>query len=339
MNIIYSHQHTLHQTAGLVVNGQPFVVEEIPQRLKTILSAVLSAGLGAVIEPVDYGLAPILAVHDPGYIAFLQDCYPLGQAFYKDDRPLLPETYSTRRPQRKTSHPIGRLGYYSFSTGTPILAGTWQAAYWSAQCALTAAQIASHNQGTAYALCRPPGHHAGKDYYGGFCYLNNAAIAARSLLGRVAILDIDYHHGNGTQEIFYDDPNVLYCSIHADPDQEYPYFWGGAEERGTGDGIGSNFNLPLAVGAGDDEYMQALEACLEVIVRHNPDYLVLSLGFDILLDDPAGGFKISSDGLHSIAERISRLTHAGLPTLIIQEGGYLIETLGTSAAGFLQFYQ
>jgi acetoin utilization deacetylase AcuC-like enzyme len=338
MHIIYSHQHTLHNTDGLVVNGQPFIVEDTPQRARLILSAVIAAGLGVVIEPVDYGLEPILAVHHPDYVTFLKECYPKGQAYYKDDRPLLPETYSTRRPQRKTNHPIGSLGYYAFGTGSPILAGTWQAAYWSAQCAVTAAQLVNQGQRAVYALCRPPGHHAGVDYYGGFCYLNNAAIAAHSLPGRSAILDIDYHHGNGTQDIFYDNPDVLYCSIHADPDQDYPYFWGSAAECGEGVGTGCNLNFPLPLGVGDKEYLAALDTCLDVICQHNPDNLVVSLGLDILQGDPVGRFTITLEGLESIAEKIAALNRAGLPTVIIQEGGYHLELLGSYAARFLSFF-
>jgi len=186
---------------------------------------------------------------------------------------------------------------------------------------------------TAYALCRPPGHHADVDLYGGYCYLNNAAIAARHLGERTAILDIDYHHGNGTQSIFYADPSVLTCSIHAPPDDEYPYFWGEAGERGEGAGLGCNVNLPLPIGAGDAAYLDALDGGLTVLRRFNPRFLVVSSGFDIAAGDPVGGFNVTVDGFRAIGARIAALS---LPTLIVQEGGYLPERLGEDATAFLQ---
>jgi acetoin utilization deacetylase AcuC-like enzyme len=193
------------------------------------------------------------------------------------------------------------MGFFSFDTTCPILEGTWLAAYWSAQCAVTAAELVRRGSRAAYALCRPPGHHAGHDLYGGFCYLNNAAVAARALQrgssDRVAVLDIDYHHGNGTQELFYSDPSVLFCSIHADPNVDYPFFWGGPDEDGEGAGKGLNRNWPLAHGTGEASYLVALDEALSVIRAFAPTYLLLSLGFDIMDGDPiplGGGFRVGT---------------------------------------------
>jgi acetoin utilization deacetylase AcuC-like enzyme len=336
MITIYTSNHQQHDTRGLIVNGQPFIVEELPQRAEFIKTAVEMAKLGPILEPEDFGLQPILELHDPDYVDFLRTIYEKGRAFYGDDRPLLPETYSTRRPFRKTNHPIGQMGYYCFASYTPILSGTWNAAYWSAQCALTAAHLARVKNQTTYAICRPPGHHASRDYYGGFCYLNNAALAAKTLPGKTAILDIDFHHGNGTQEIFYNNPSVLYMSIHADPDQEYPFFWGSADERGERAGEGKTINYPLPLGASDEIYLETLDHCLSRLLDFAPDYLVVSVGFDILAGDPAGGFNITNQGLQQIGKRIASLTRQGLPTILIQEGGYLLQTLGMNAITFLK---
>jgi acetoin utilization deacetylase AcuC-like enzyme len=228
----------------------------------------------------------------------------------------------------------GLLGYYAFGSGSPILEGTWEAAYWSAQCALTAAGLLRRGERLVYALCRPPGHHAGPDLHGGYCYLNNAAIAAHSLraAGRVAILDVDYHHGNGTQLIFYSEPDVLFCSLHVHPDEGYPYYWGGAEERGAGLGEGANRNWPLPGSTGDDEYLPVLACALATIEAFRPQNLVVSAGFDGLEGDPEGSFRLSVAGLAEIGRRIGAL---GLPTAIIQEGGYRLEVLGESAVAFL----
>jgi acetoin utilization deacetylase AcuC-like enzyme len=188
----------------------------------------------------------------------------------------------------------------------------------------------------AYALCRPPGHHAGPDLYGGFCYLNNAAVAARYLQtqgAKVAILDVDYHHGNGTQEAFYSDPEVLYCSLHADPDDDFPYYWGAVDECGVGAGEGLNHNWPLTADTDDATYLSTLDAALAVISEFRPCYLVVSAGFDIVTSDPVGSFRITGEGLHEIANRIAGLA---LPTVIVQEGGYALGTLGQNAVAFLQ---
>jgi len=242
---------------------------------------------------------------------------------------------ASRRPQDIAS----LQEYYTFDYEDPILEHTWEAAYWSAQCALTAADLISKGERVVYALCRPPGHHATADQYGGFCYLNNVAIAARHLQhneATVAILDLDYHHGNGTQAIFYTDPTVLFCSLHADPDLDYPFFWGRVTERGSGSGLGYNYNWPLPLGIDDAYYCNVLEDALAVIADFAPHYLFVSLGLDIAEDDPIGKFNITTAGLHEIGRRIASLQ---LPTVIVQEGGYQLETLGNNVLAFLRAFQ
>jgi len=306
-----------------------------------ILDALRAAGLGALHEPRDHGLAPILAVHDAGLISFLQNAFQGSRSAPNDDAPLFPSGYfAVRGWKRRPASWQHRAGYYAIDRDSPILAGTWTAAYWSAQAALTAAGLVRDGQRAAYALCRPPGHHASASQYGGYCYLNNAAIAARYLQGRggarVAIVDIDYHHGNGTQEIFYADPTVLYCSLHADPDEEYPYFWGSAVELGSGAGFGTNRNWLLPAGCDDAAYLVALDEALAVVQAFQPSHLVISAGFDVVRGDPVvtnGGFHVTLDGLAQISQRLAALS---LPTVIVQEGGYQIDRLGEMAVRFLR---
>jgi acetoin utilization deacetylase AcuC-like enzyme len=335
MQVIYTDRHRLHTTTGQLVDGVPLGGFEVPARAEVLLQAAQSAALGAVREPLDHGLAPILAVHDGDFVKFLRTAWREAAGQQGQALPLVPETFAHRRAARASQSLRGRLGYYAFGTGSPILEGTWEAAYWSAQCALTAAGLVLGAERLVYALCRPPGHHAGPDLHGGYCYLNNAAIAARSLraAGRVAILDVDYHHGNGTQLIFYSDPDVLFCSLHVHPDEGYPYYWGGASERGAGPGEGTNWNWPLPGSTGDEEYLAALDRALAVIVEFRPRSLVVSAGFDGLEGDPEGSFRLTVPGLAEIGRRVGRLS---LPTAIIQEGGYRLENLGVAAAAFLQ---
>ncbi len=341
MQIIASAHHRAHDTR-YSLPGYDSRYDEVPERAEAILDALRAGGLGAMQEPNDHGLAPILAAHDAGLIGFLQGAYQGSRDALAGDAPLFPSGYfAVRGWQRRPVSWQHRAGYYAIDRDCPILAGTWSAAYWSAQTALTAAGLVQAGQRAAYALCRPPGHHASASQYGGYCYLNNAAIAARSLQAggaRVAIVDIDYHHGNGTQEIFYADPAVLFCSLHADPDEEYPYFWGAASELGSGAGLGANRNWPLPAGAQDDAYLQALDEALAVVRAFHPDYLVISAGFDLVQGDPSattGGFGVTLEGLEQIGRRLAGLR---LPAIIVQEGGYQIDRLGEMAARFLQAF-
>jgi acetoin utilization deacetylase AcuC-like enzyme len=217
----------------------------------------------------------------------------------------------------------------------PIDAHTWAAALAAACCAWTGARRLDVGESPVYALCRPPGHHAGPDFMAGYCYLNNAAIAARALCGegeRVAVLDIDYHHGNGTQAIFYRDPDVCYGSLHINPHTAYPYFAGYADERGMGPGEGTNWNVPLDPGTTEREYLAALEGLLERVARFDPRWLVVSAGFDTYVEDPISAFEITTAGFRHIGARIRALAK---PTLVVQEGGYHVPHLGQNVVALL----
>jgi acetoin utilization deacetylase AcuC-like enzyme len=336
MRTVYTSQHERHRTHRVLLEGQPFVSEEVPERAEIILKALRETQLGDVTAPTDHGLEPILAVHDEEFVSFLQRIYAEQAAYFGEPGPVFTWTFATRHSGRKPRGFLGLKGYYAFGWGTPILEGTWTAAYWSAQCALTAGDLVQAGEHAVYALCRPPGHHAAADLYGGYCYLNNAAIVAR-YLGRggasVAVLDVDYHHGNGTQSIFYAERSVLFCSLHANPDDEYPYFWGAADERGTGPGQGFNWNWPLPLDTDDAGYLGALGEALARIRDFSPRYLVVSAGFDTVMGDPVGCFHMSAEGLRQTGVRIAAL---GVPTVIVQEGGYALSNLGRNALAFLR---
>jgi acetoin utilization deacetylase AcuC-like enzyme len=337
MRIIYTAQHRLHDPANAIIDGKRFASEDAPERAESILQAVLQPPFGPICSPSDHGLPPLLSVHTQDYVDYLRSAYDHNTSTYGQASAVIAETFAPRGARRKPGRFHGLPGYYCFGIGTPVLDHTWEAAYGSAQCALTAAEAVSAGEPSAYALCRPPGHHAASSLYGGLCYLNNAAIAARFLqaggLARLAILDIDYHHGNGTQEIFYADPSVLYCSLHAHPDDDYPYYWGEADESGEGAGAGFNLNFPLPQGTDDAAYLAVLDRALGMISNYAPNGLVISAGFDTAGGDPIGGFRITEAGFTRIGQYIASLA---LPTVIIQEGGYLVERLGENAAAFLR---
>ena len=337
MLTIYSDDHHLHHGRCELMDGQLMPCFEMPSRADHILQRVKTRELGPVQAPRDFGRGPIERIHTAAYLDFFQGAWARW-AEHGRDGDLLPYTWPARtlRPIIPTSlH--GQLGYYSFDGGAPITAGTWQAAYSAAQVALTAQAEIQRGAHSAFALCRPPGHHAARDLMGGYCYLNNAAIAAQAFLdqGRrtVAILDVDYHHGNGTQSIFYARNDVLFTSIHGHPEAEFPFFLGYEDERGEGPGEGFNFNYPLAAGSAWDRWSAALEqACLEV-ERYNADVLVISLGVDTFKNDPISQFKLDSPDYVRMGERIARL---GKPTLFVMEGGYAVEEIGVNAVNVLE---
>lgn len=339
MRIIYPPQHRLHDPAHAVIDGKPFASEDSPERVESILEAVQKPPFGPVYPPSDHGLNSILSVHPQDYITYLQSAYTQNINTFGTAGAVIPETFAPRNARRKPSHFFGMPGYYCYGVGTPVLEHTWEAAYWSAQCALTAADFVLADNKATYAMCRPPGHHALSDLFGGLCYLNNAAIAARHLQAcgwdHIAVLDIDYHHGNGTQEIFFTDPSVLYCSLHAHPDDDYPYYWGAANEIGEGIGAGFNLNIPLLQGTDDETYLAALDQALERIRFFSPNGLVVSAGFDTVIDDPIGRFHLTEEGVAKIGQKTASLS---LPTVIIQEGGYLISRLGTYVTTFLRAF-
>jgi acetoin utilization deacetylase AcuC-like enzyme len=237
-------------------------------------------------------------------------------------------------------HIDGKLGYYSMDAGAPITAGTWRAVYGSAQVAVSAADRIAGGLRSAFALCRPPGHHAAANFMGGYCYLNNAAIAAQHLIGcgaqKISILDVDYHHGNGTQSIFYERDDVSFISLHADPTAEYPYFSGYAHEKGGGRGLGHNHNLPLQAGAAWREYRPALESGCRIVREYRPDALVVSLGVDTFEKDPISRFRLRSEDYVQIGRMVAELR---CPALFVLEGGYAVSEIGVNAVNVLSGYE
>ncbi|AQZ93917.1 histone deacetylase family protein [Halopseudomonas phragmitis] len=336
MQTFYSDDHRLHHGQAELNNGQLMPCFEKPSRADMVLERVRSTGLGPVQAPEDFGLAPIKRVHDSQFVDFLKGAWARWAALGRS-HDMLPLAWPPRRmPARCPEDIDGQLGYYSFDAGVPMNAGSWQAIYSSAQVALSAqARLATGDQ-AAFALCRPPGHHAGIDYMGGYCYLNNAAIATQALLDggarKVAILDVDFHHGNGTQDIFYQRPDVLFLSIHGDPRHEYPCFAGYADERGEGAGLGYNYNYPLAAGSDWTRWSQALADALRVIAGYGADALVVSLGVDTYKQDPISSFKLDSPDYLRMGEQIASL---GLPSLFVMEGGYAVEEIGINAVNVL----
>ncbi|MFN3491620.1 MAG: histone deacetylase family protein [Anaerolineales bacterium] len=342
MNIFYSEAHRKHYPPFEVFDGgQRVPYFENPDRIDKILSALNKTDWAKLMEPIDFGLDPILAVHDKDYINFLASCWTewLASDFSILSSPehhaFLPATFALRRKARPTSSLHGRAGYYMMDLSACIVAGTYQAALASANCALSCASSAFSNQQSTFALCRPPGHHAGKDYAGGYCFINNASVAANwlSQKGKTALLDIDYHAGNGTQDIFYERSDVLTISIHGDPDFEYPHYAGFADETGAGGGLGFHKNFPLPKNTDDAKYLIALSEALEMIKNFSPNYLVLSAGMDTFDGDLLGKFKVTKNGFAEIGKRIASLN---LPTAIIMEGGYANAELGENIVTLLE---
>lgn len=296
MLTIYSDDHHLHHGRCELIDGQLKPCFEMPSRADHVLQRVQHQHLGPVEAPKDFGLDPIARIHSRDYLDFFKGAWARWTQF-NTDGDLLPYTWPARTLRAiKPTSLHGQLGYYSFDGGAPITAGTWQAAYSAAQVALTAQAEIQRGARSAFALCRPPGHHAASDLMGGYCYLNNAAIAAQAFLDqghkKVAILDVDYHHGNGTQSIFYGRDDVLVANIHGSPSFEYPHFLGYADETGEGAGAGYNFNLPLAAGSAWDVWGAALEAACQRISDYGAEVIVVSLGVDTYMNDPISQFKL-----------------------------------------------
>ncbi|HET9337077.1 MAG TPA: histone deacetylase family protein [Sphingomicrobium sp.] len=327
----FDERQLLHEPLRELHNGGWTPYAEASSRARNI-----AAGLASLRPAKDFGLDPLLAVHDAAYVEFLRTAFSEWRASGRDGDAIGYTWPVVHRRELRLDRIDARLGRYSYDAATPIAEGTWEASYWSAQTALTALGAILEGSATAsFALCRPPGHHSGRDYCGGYCYLNNAAIAAehgRRSGRRVAILDIDYHHGNGTQDIFYQDPDLLFVSIHADPSTDYPFFWGHADEAGEGSGAGKTLNLPLPRGTDLGGYSGALRTALDAIGAHRPDLLVLSFGADTFEDDPISYFRLRQDDYREIGRQIAA---TGLPVLIVMEGGYAIDALGDNVTALI----
>jgi acetoin utilization deacetylase AcuC-like enzyme len=331
VRLYFDERQTGHAPAREFHNGDWVAYAETPARLASILDRC-----GPAHPARDFGIDPILAVHDPDYLSFLREAHARWRAAGREGD-AIGYTFPVRGRRKLPLQRIdATLGAYAFDAATPIANGTWDAAYWSAQCALTALEDIAAGARHAFALCRPPGHHAGRDYLGGYCYLNNAAITARHAvglgLGRVAVLDVDYHHGNGTQDIFLHDAGVFFASIHADPATDFPFYWGHADERGEGQGAGSTLNLPLPRGAGWADYAPALHRALDAIAAWGAATLVVSFGADTFVRDPISHFRLERDDFVRLGAAIAE---RGLPALVVMEGGYAVAELGSNVAAFL----
>lgn len=338
MKAVFDERQRAHDPKHFMANGRLSPNPEQPRRIEELSRGSRAAGC-ELMAPADHGTGPIAEIHSPEYLTFLETIH--GRWIRTDGASdeVIPNIHPDRRTVSYPKSATGQSGFHQADTSCPITAGTWQSAYWSAQTALSAANLVLGGEPAAYALCRPPGHHAFGDMAGGFCFLNNSAIAAQALLRdgrRPAILDVDVHHGNGTQGIFYPRRDVLTVSIHADPARFYPFFWGHAGERGEGEGMGYNFNLPLPRGTCDPDYVDALDVALARIRAFGADSLVVALGLDAHENDPFHGFRVSTPGFARIAARIAQLK---LPVVIIQEGGYLSSDLGDNLTSFLVGYQ
>jgi acetoin utilization deacetylase AcuC-like enzyme len=338
MKAVFHEDQRRHYPRTFIVNGALRPNPEVPERVDALLDAARQAG-HAVVTPEDHGLGPVAAVHGADYIQFLRHIHERWRRIDGASDEVVPNVHPDRRGAGYPKSAVGQAGYHMADTACPISADTWGSIRASANSAVEAARLLLAGERAAYALCRPPGHHAFRDLAGGFCYFNNTAVAAQLLregLGRVAILDVDLHHGNGTQGIFYERADVLTVSIHADPARFYPFFWGHAQERGAGAGLGHNLNLPLPRGSDDAAYQPALEAALARIRAFAPEALVVALGLDAYEGDPFGGLRVSTDGFARMAEAIAGL---GLPSLLVQEGGYLCDDLGPNLAAFLGAFE
>ncbi len=337
MKIIYNAKHIQHRTEHEFFRGEKVPAFEKPERADWVLAALKREPIGEVFAPTTHGDAVILKVHSERYVNFLCSAHAEYQALGgKGD--VFPSIWPIRgmRSDVEPKNFAARMGLYSFDSGSPLTAGTWTAARAGADCALTGAARLSGGDASAFVLTRPPGHHAGRDFFGGYCFLNNAAIAAQALRDagctRVAILDVDYHHGNGTQDIFYDRKDVFFVSLHGDPLTEYPFYLGHADERGVGEGVGCNLNLPLPAGTDATTWLMALDTALKSIAAFNPDALVVSLGVDTFEGDPISHFKLKTSDFPKIGRAISTLK---LPTLFVMEGGYAVAEIGDNVVGVL----
>ena len=346
MRVVYSPLHLGHDITKQTVLGERVPANEVAARAERIRATLLADGGFTVTEPTEHGPGPILAVHDAGLLRFLEEAWPAARASGHPYDHLTPEAIMAAgmtegmagRFRHETPAPDGRPGYWAFDTSTPIVAGTYAAARAAVDTALTAVDLVLDGGETAaYGLCRPPGHHAARSMYGGFCYFNNAAIAAQEIARRtgepVAILDVDYHHGNGTEQIFWRRADVLYASIHAHPDRAYPYVLGWEDEVGEGLGEGYTLNLPQPAGCTNGQFLDALDLALHRISAEEGSVVVVSLGLDTYRLDPIGDFALTTDAFHEAGRRVAEL---GRRLVILAEGGYHVPSLGENARAWLR---
>ncbi|MCV0397790.1 MAG: histone deacetylase family protein [Rhizobiaceae bacterium] len=341
MKTIFSTRHEGHSGQMELVAGKIVPGFEKPVRARYIRERVDQVRLGPVSEPDEHPLDAARRVHRDDYLDFLPTVWPRWTESGHGGS-AMPFAWPTRglRGDVPPKAIEAALGFYSFDAGASFVEGTWEAIKSSYDTALTAARLVRDGERSAFALCRPPGHHAGSHFMGGYCYINNAAAAAQWLsdngAGRVTILDIDYHHGNGTQEIFYSRGDIQVINLHADPLMEYPFYLGHADETGSGAGEGANHNYPLPFGTGWAEWSMALEDACARLARFSPEVVVVSLGVDTFEKDPISRFRLTSGDYPLIGRRIAALNRA---TLFVMEGGYAVEEIGINAVGVLTGFE
>ena len=348
MKVVYTPAHLAHDVSFETFLGLPIPANEVAERAEIIRSSLEADGGFEFTSPTEHGEEPITAVHDPGLLRFLQEAWPALQREGFEREYLVADTYPTFRMFEGMSadaiatvpEPVsvaGRIGWWGLDSSNPLVEGTYGAARAAVDVALTTVDLGLGGETMAYGLCRPPGHHAARSMAGGYCFFNNAAIAAEAIVRatgeRVAILDVDFHHGNGTQQIFWRRGDVFYASIHADPARLYPFFLGYSHENGEGDGAGENLNLPQPAGLPDDGYLAALDRALEAILDRPGSVVVVSLGFDTYGQDPIGDFALTTPVYGEVGKRVAS---AGRRLVILQEGGYYRPALGDNAVAWLR---
>jgi acetoin utilization deacetylase AcuC-like enzyme len=337
MRVFASDEHRRHAPEFELSGGRLVPPFECPERVEIIRARLAERGFSDVVAPGPVDMGPVRAMCDPGYLAFLETGWDRWRAagFAGD---IMAAGWPARRmhDDRPPRDIDGLAGYYALAAETAICAGTWAAAQSSAASAMEAAECVAAG-GAAFALCRPPGHHATADMYGGYCFLNNAALAAERLraagAAKVAVLDVDFHHGNGTQDVFWERGDVFFASIHGDPLEAFPHFLGFADEVGVGAGEGATLNLPLPPGAAWGVWSEALDKALGAVAAFGAEALVVSLGVDTFKEDPISFFRLESADFLSMGARIAGV---GLPTVFVMEGGYAVDAIGVNVVNTLE---
>jgi acetoin utilization deacetylase AcuC-like enzyme len=347
MKVVYSETHLGHRPELEVQFGVPKPTPEVPARAEEVRRALVGDPRFTFVPPTEHGRDPIEAVHDPGLVRYLEGAWSEWQDWRRaenvttagdaiPDTVLHPALREGMEPMAEPTAPLARVGYWTFETMSPVSAGTYEAARSAVDVALTAADLVLSGEGAAFGVCRPPGHHSPRSAFGGYCYFNNAAVAAEYLVRHtgepVAILDVDFHHGNGTQQIFYRRGDVLYASLHGDPAREYPYFTGFAEEVGAGPGWGANLNVPLPRGCTDQDYLRLLTRAAEAVAAFGGSILVVSLGLDTFGLDPLSDLAVTSALYGEMGGRVASLRRR---LVVLLEGGYHLPSLGANTRSWL----
>ncbi|MFT5706098.1 MAG: acetoin utilization deacetylase AcuC-like enzyme [Oceanospirillaceae bacterium] len=337
MKLIHCDEHHQHAGAKEMRYDKMIPMSDTPERIDLILHALQKAGFNDLIKAQHYDLTAVYKIHDTAFVSFLESAYDLWKAEFGPDSFATAYTFGMRgMAQHPNASVHSMLAYYTFDVCVPFVEGTYKAIRSAVNVALTGVDLILAGERSVFSLCRPPGHHASQDLAGGYCYLNNVAIAAQAYLdagkSKVAILDVDYHHGNGTQRVFYERDDVFFVSLHASPIAEYPFLMGYPQETGAGAGEGFNLNLAMDKGTEFAEYVVQLEFALAQIAKYQPDILLISLGVDTYIDDPVGGFKLLTEDYLKMGALIAQ---CNLPTHFVMEGGYAFAALGSNVTNVI----